>query len=56
MFLFCFEDDVVGAWMDELEFEGAGESLVKGVGGLEAAVEHLRRVKFSGGAEFLEAH
>ena len=54
--LFGLEGYVIGTGMDELEFEGAGKSFVKGVGRLEAAVEHLRGVKFSGGAEFLDAH
>ena len=37
MFLFADELDVVCAGMDELEFEGAGEAFVEGVGGFEAA-------------------
>ena len=41
--------------MDELEFEGTGQTFVEGVWRFETAVEHLGGVEFSRGAEFLDA-
>ena len=42
--------------MDELEFEGAGETFVKGVWGFETAGMGFLGVKLGRGAEFLYAH
>ena len=39
--------------MDELALQGAGEALVEGEWGFEAAGMDFLRVKFSSGAEFL---
>ena len=54
--LLRFEGDVVGAGMHELEFEGAGQSLVKGVRRLEAAGMRFSGIEFGGGTEFFHTH
>ena len=46
---------IVGAGMNELEFECAGEALVEGEWSLEAATVHLGGVELCCGTELLDA-
>ena len=54
--LFRFENDIVGSRMHKLKLKCSGETLIKGVGGLETAGVRLAGVEFGGGTEFFHTY